>query len=158
MSVICLQIKKTYLENYCNNNVFQNRNDAIFTCCSFSILVIWNEYFMVLFYYFLYLSYNTIAFSGWKWQSSSSENLFCELCYNCFFESSSNISLESQYDQKYINIEIAKETETEVLQRLQSKRKSLYISNFHSEQTTQVLTKSRKKFNKKRNQIFKIAL
>lgn len=73
-------------------------------------------------------------------------------------ESSSNISLESQYDQKYIDIEIAKETENKVLNKLQGKRKSLPIRNFHSKQTTQVLTKSRKKYIKKRNQIFKIAL
>lgn len=59
-------------------------------------------------------------------------------------ESSSNISLESQYDQKYIDIEIAKETENKVLNKLQGKRKSLPIRNFHSKQTTQVLTKSRK--------------
>ena len=131
----------------CESNLFVERNDsfanfrsytesergngAIFTCAGFSIAIIWWNNSL-----FVSDSHRRNA-DGYhdpngkaillEFRLVSSLNSYIK----SFFENSTSISLETQYDWQCISVEIVENDKTEILTKIRLKRKCVYHKSYY---------------------------
>ena len=112
--------------------VMQKKAMEQFSCCGFSIAIIWNDQG---FFIFDSHSHNTTGFhvrNGkavlLKFSTISSVNNYIKVFYE------NNISFETQYDLQYINVEIMEASKNGILDILRHKHKTSYDNSYKTKQ------------------------
>ena len=119
--------KKNLFENYRRYDSTGKGNGAIFTCAGFSVAVLWSQHYV---YVFDSHSRNSSGFHDsngkailLKFSSINLLNNYFKPFYN------SMVSVDTQYDLKYVGIEIDLNRRNEISCKLQRKRKVLCNRN-----------------------------
>ena len=109
---------------------------SFFTCASFSITLRWwnNSVFVCEFH-----SRNTAGH-----HDANGKAILLEFCLvsslnsyiKFFYENSTSISLETQYDLQCISAEVVQENKTELLTKIRLKRKYLYHKSYYEKKKT----------------------
>ena len=122
--------KENLFENYRHYDSTEKGNGAIFTCADFSVAVLWSQHYV---YVFDSYSRNSSGF-----HDSNGKAVLLKFCsinslnndLKSFYYSM--ISIDTQYDLKYVGTEIDLNRRNEINCKLQCKHKVLYNRNHSS--------------------------
>ena len=126
--------KNNLYENYRHYSESDRGNGAILTCGGYSVATTWAENNV-----FLFDSHNRNTYglhdpNGQAVLLSFSTVSSLNNYIKSFYEISSNISSETQYDLQYISIEVTTEIKKEIVSKLGRKRKAVYNKSSNMKQ------------------------
>ena len=145
--------RNDFFANFRNYTEIERGNRAIFTCSSFSIAIIqWNNSL------FVFDSHSRNA-DGYHDSNGRAIRLEFRLVTSLnshiksFFENSTSISLETQYDLQCINVEILENDKTETLTKIRLKRKFLYNKSYYEKNKEQKVDLKKQYYIERKNSI-----
>ena len=148
-----LFVERNFFANFRNFTESERGNEAIFTCAGFSIAIIWwnNSLFV----------FDSHSRNADGYHDSNGKAILLEFhlvsslnsYIKSFFENSTSISLETQYDFQCISVDIVENNKTEILTKIRLKREYVYHKSYYEENKKQKVDLKKQYYSEHKEQI-----